>query len=168
MSIDDVQRVMGATTETQIVVNPDTGEEIEQEVTRDMRLDEVKQIMVKEIWYFDKTYSRMDVRIMGMCPIRESINEAGEPEKRQTFWIYFPEARELLAKHEVFNFTNDAQRRSFDDIFIKRYFGSYITQETNVYNNRNIESYSMGIDAALESERIKHSIFQFEHDLWQF
>lgn len=168
MSIDEVQRAMGATTAIQIVVNPETGEEIEQEVTRDMRLDEVKQIMLKEIWYFDKTYSRMDVRILGMCPIREFLNEAGEPVKSQTFWIYFPEARDLMARYEVFNVANDAQRRSFDDIFIKRYFGSYITQETNVYNNRSIESYSMGIDAALESNRIKNEIFTFEHDLWQF
>lgn len=165
---DEVQRVMGASTEMQEVVNPETGEVTQQEVTRDVRVEEVKQLLVKEVWYFDRNYSRMDVRILGICPIREYPNEAGEMVKRQTFWIYFPEARDLMARYEVFNVRNDAQRRSFDDVFIKRYFGSYVTQETNVYNNRNIESYSLGIDAVLEAQRVKNEIFTFEHDLWQF
>lgn len=165
---DDVQNVMGAATEMQEVVNPETGEITQQEISTNVRVDEVKQLLVKEVWYFDKNYSRMDVRILGICPIREYANEAGEMVKRQTFWIYFPEARDLMARHEVFNATNDAQRRSFDDVFIKRYFGSYITQETNVYNNRNIESYAVGIDAALEAQRIKNEIFTFEQDLWHY
>jgi len=168
MGLDDVNQAMGATTETQEVVNPETGEVQTMTVQRDVRVDEVKQIMVKEVWYFDKNYSRMDVRILGLCPIREYVNESGEVVKRQTFWIYYPEARDLLARYEVFNATNDAQRRSFDDIFIKRYFGSYITQESNVYNNRPIENYAVGIDAALEAERIKNEIFNFEQDLWQY
>jgi hypothetical protein len=63
---------------------------------------------------------------------------------------------------------NDAQRRTFDDIFIKRYFGSYIVREANVYQNRMVENYSQGLEAMLESERIKNSISTFEHDLWEF
>ena len=168
ISWDDVQKVMGAGTEMQMVTNPETGMQSEIPVSIDPRVEDVKQLLVKEVWYFDKNYSRMDVRILGICPIREYANEAGEMVKSQTFWIYFPEARDLMARHEVFNASNDAQRRSFDDDFIKRYFGSYITQETNVYNNRNIESYAVGIDAILEAQRIKYEIFTFEHDLWQF
>jgi gliding motility associated protien GldN len=160
---------MGATTETTEVLNPETNMYEEVEVTRECtRVEEVKQIMVKEIWYFDRNYSRMDVRIIGLCPIREYANEAGEIVKRQTFWVNYPEARDLFARYEVFNATNDAQRRSFDDIFIKRYFGSYIVQETNMYDNRSIDSYAAGIEAMLESERIKEEIFNFEHDLWEF
>jgi hypothetical protein len=30
---------------------------------------------------------------------------------------------------------------SFDDLFIKRYFNSFIVQESNVYNNRLISQY---------------------------
>jgi hypothetical protein len=59
-------------------------------------------------------------------------------------------------------------RRTFDDIFVKRYFGSYIVREANVFANRNIEQYSQGLDAMLESERIKNDIATFEHDLWEF
>ncbi len=168
INYEDVNDAMGATTETTEVLNPETGLMEEVVYTSDVRVEEVKQIMVKEIWYFDRNYSRMDVRIIGLCPIREYINEAGEVVKRQTFWINYPEARDLFARNEVFNATNDAQRRSFDDIFTKRFFGSYIVQETNMYDNRRIESYATGIEAMLESERIKNEIFNFEHDLWEF
>jgi gliding motility associated protien GldN len=168
MNYEAVNEAMGATTETTEVLNPETNMYEEVEVTRNVRVEEVKQIMVKEIWYFDRNYSRMDVRIIGLCPIREYANEAGEIVKRQTFWVNYPEARDLFARYEVFNATNDAQRRSFDDIFIKRYFGSYIVQETNMYDNRSIDSYAAGIEAMLESERIKEEIFNFEHDLWEF
>ena len=51
--------------------------------------------------------------------------------------------------------------------FWKRQFASSVKKESNVYD-RNIENYSKGIDALLESDRIKGDIFRFEHDLWQF
>ena len=168
ISYEMVNERMGATDEVTEIFNPETNLYEEVTYTREVRVEEVKQIMVKEVWFFDRNYSRMDVRIIGLCPIREYVDENGEAVRRQTFWINYPEARNLLARYEVFNAGNDAQRRSFDDIFIKRYFGSYIVQEANMYDNRSIESYAVGVDARLESERIKNEIFNFEHDLWEF
>lgn len=168
ISYEMVNERMGATDEVTEIFNPETNLYEEVTYTSEVRVEEVKQIMVKEVWFFDRNYSRMDVRIIGLCPIREYIDESGEVVRRQTFWINYPEARNLLARYEVFNAGNDAQRRSFDDIFIKRYFGSYIVQEANMYDNRSIESYAVGVDARLESERIKNEIFNFEHDLWEF
>lgn len=168
ISYEMVNERMGATDEVSEIFNPETNLYEELTYTREIRVEEVKQIMVKEVWFFDRNYSRMDVRIIGLCPIREYVDENGEVVRRQTFWINYPEARNLLARYEVFNAGNDAQRRSFDDIFIKRYFGSYIVQEANMYDNRSIESYAVGVDARLESERIKNEIFNFEHDLWEF
>ncbi|MDR2928945.1 MAG: gliding motility protein GldN [Cytophagaceae bacterium] len=168
MGTPEVMEAMGATIDTTEVLNPTTGLMEMKIIENDVRSDEVKQILVKEVWYFDRNYSRLDVRILGICPIREYVNDEGVVLKRQTFWVYFPEARPLLARHEVFATGNDAQRRSFDDLFIKRYFGSYIVKESNAYNNRGIETYAVGVDAMLESNRIRNEIFQFEHDLWEF
>ena len=53
---------------------------------------------------------------------------------------------------------------SFDDLFWKREFSSYI-QESNVYDRSN-PAWS-GLDALLESERIRNEMFT-EHDLWHF
>ena len=56
---------------------------------------------------------------------------------------------------------------SFDDLFWKRMLQSYIVKSSNLYD-REIDSYKAGVDALLESERIKEQIFIFEHDLWNF
>lgn len=123
---------------------------------------------IKEEWFFDKQRSVMDVRIIGIHPIVETINaETGDPELKQTFWIYYPEARYVFANNEVFNRVNDAERRTYEDIFWKRQFSSRITKVSNVYD-RKIEAYKSGIDALLESEKLKEEIFNFEHDLWHF
>ncbi len=62
---------------------------------------------------------------------------------------------------------NDSERRTIYDIFWKRLFSSFILKESNVYNRR-IGEYTSGLDALLESERIKKEIFTSEHDLWHF
>jgi gliding motility associated protien GldN len=165
---EEVLQEMGSTTDTTEVLNPVTNQMEQVTLVKEVRSDEVKQILVKEVWYFDRNYSRLDVRVIGICPIREFANENGEIVKKQAFWIYYPEVRPLLARHEVFNATNDAQRRSFDDIFIKRYFGSYIVKEANVFNNRGIQDYAVGVEAMLESNRIRNEIATLEHDLWEF
>ena len=97
---------------------------------------EVKSWIVKEEWYFDKHRSTMDVRIIGMCPVRTYIDKStGEEEQKELFWIYFPEWRDLLVQTKVANFTkNNAQQRSYLGILEKRMFGSRIIQESNIMN----------------------------------
>lgn len=82
------------------------------------------------------------------------------------FWIYFPDARQFLARAASFNSFNDAARMSFDEVFIKRKFSSFVYKESNVYN-RSIAEYKVGLDAQLESESVKEDIFKYESDLWQ-
>jgi len=143
-------------------------------IQNDRRLDEIKQILVKEKWFFDSNNSVMNVRIIGLCPIRiyNVLDESGMPSdvirKQQTFWVYFPEIRPLLARHEIYNGNNDAQRMSYDDFFMQRRFSSYIFGESNVYANRKINSYALGMDALLEGERIKEWLFNVEHDMWEY
>jgi gliding motility associated protien GldN len=124
---------------------------------------------MKEDWFFDKQRSVMDVRILGLCPMKEKADPtSGEViGYSPLFWVYFPECRATFAKAEVYNTKNDAERRSLDDIFWKRMFSSYIHKESNVYD-RVVVSYATGLDVLLESDRIKDDIFVYEHDLWHF
>ena len=124
----------------------------------------VTKIRLKEDWFFDKQKSVLEVRILGLCAMKY---DEGKDIYTEVFWVYFPSCRQALASNEVFNTKNDAERRTFDDIFFKRQFNSFSIKETNVYD-RNIGEYAKGIDALLESDRIKNDIFQFEHDLWHF
>ena len=124
---------------------------------------------IKEDWFFDRQRSVLDVRIIGIAPIIKTYDtETGEERgQAKLFWLYFPNCRDIFAKSEVFNRANDAERRTYEDIFWKRMFGSYITKESNVYD-RSVKDYALGMDALLEAERIKEDIFNLEMDLWHY
>ncbi|MEN8786427.1 MAG: gliding motility protein GldN [Flavobacteriales bacterium] len=129
--------------------------------------DNIMQYLVKEDWFFDKQRSVMDVRIIGICPIIATYDEDGEfKAPKQLFWLYFPECRYVFQNYFVYNRQNDAQRMSFDDLFWKRQFASYIYKESNVYD-REINHYEKnGIKVLLEGEKIKNKMLNIEHDLW--
>lgn len=172
MTFEQVKEAFGATTRTRKVRNVDTGELQDKVVTGEIRSEEVKQFMIKEEWYFDKQTSTMNVKVIGICPIQEYYREEDtnleKALQRQVFRIYFPEAREILAANEVFNPQNTARNLSFDDVFLKRKFNSYIVKEENIYNNRAISQYLGSKDAMLESKRIENSIFDYEQNLWEY
>lgn len=129
---------------------------------------DVKRFRIKEDWFFDKQRSVMEVRVLGICPVRDNFDEKGLFRAYDPlFWINFPEARPILAKAEVFNRYNSAARKTYDDIFWKRMFSSYIYKEDNVYDRR-ISDYATGVDALMEAERVKAELFNFEHNLWEF
>ncbi|MBL4625267.1 MAG: gliding motility protein GldN [Flavobacteriales bacterium] len=123
---------------------------------------------IKEEWFFDKQRSVMDVRIIGICPMVEKKDEeTGEIRGLMPlFWIYFPALRLELAQYKAFNRQNGV-RLTYEDMFQKRMFASYIIKEDNVYD-RFINEYTAGLDALLEAERIKNEIFFFEHDVWHY
>ncbi|MGD9930837.1 MAG: gliding motility protein GldN [Mangrovibacterium sp.] len=172
LTYEQVKEAFGATTRTRRVRDLETGEFRDQVITAEIRGEEVKQFMVKEEWYFDKQTSTMNTRIIGICPIQEYYRDEDvnrqNVQRRLVFWVYYPEARDLLASNAVMNPNNIAQSMSYDDLFIKRKFNSYVVKQSNVYNNRAISQYLTGRDAMLESERIEQDIFNYEQDLWEY
>lgn len=170
ITFTEIKEKFGATSDTLSRRNSETGELEQTIVAGEMRTDEVKRLQVKELWFFNKRTSRLEVRIIAMCPIREYSrnNESEGILKRELFWIDYGEFRDILAKQQVYNFQNDAMRLSLDDVFLKRFFSSRIIRETNPYDNRSIQSYTTGMDAVLESDRIKNEIFKYEQDLWEY
>ncbi len=134
----------------------------------------IKAWWIKEDWFWDKQRSVMDVRIIAICPLQEKLAPASENGGsgeiigyKPLFWLHFEELRPVLAREECYNTRNDAQRLSYDDVFMKRMFSSYIHKESNVFD-RGVLSYSTGLEAMFESDRIKNDIFVTEHDYWHF
>jgi len=150
-------------------IDPETGLEVETSYTESLTADKITEYYVKEDWFFDRERSVMEARIIGILPVASILNtETGQTEKKGLFWVYFPEARYVFANHEVYNPTNDGSRLTFEDLFRKRAFSSYIYRETNVYDNRILDSYVKGVDRLLEARRIEQEVINFEHDLWQY
>lgn len=150
----------------QIIYTPQ-GEEITERVPVMDSTSIYRRILkfrLKEDWFFDKQKSTLECRIIGIAAF-EYIEE--KEAFKELFWVYFPACRPYFAINDVYNFKNDSERRSLDDIFWKRQFASAIVKESNVYD-RFINEYQKGIDALVESDNIKGQIFKWEHDLWNY
>lgn len=146
-----------------------TGDMVEDSAFVEVTSGAVRRYWVKEDWIFDRERSIMDVRILGIAPMKEVLDADGVTVRGYAplFWIYFPEARYVFANYDVFNRQNDAERRTFDDIFWKRMFTSYIRKRSNVYERYFVE-YLSPIDQLLESDKVKDELFKLEHDMWNF
>lgn len=182
----DRESVMSTLVRTELVpeIDIETGDIIGMKPISDpFRSDQVFLYRVKELWYFDKQRSALDVRILEIEPMLEFVKENPDqpmeeegdefvqaaPTKKRIGYIKYDELRPYLVKQEMFNVKNNAQRLSLDDVLtFKRQFISFIYAEENVYA-RDIGDYIANPrDQRLESERISNEIRMFEHDLWDF
>jgi gliding motility associated protien GldN len=167
MTVEEVKGLLFSK-DTQFVEDIETGEFIEVVQPIAVTSDEILWYEMKEEWFFDRQRSVMDVRIIGICPMKNKKNEFGESQGPQPlFWIYYPEARYVFNQQEVYNRQNDSERRTLEDIIWSRQFSSYIIKESNVYD-RVISEYKAGMDALLEAEKVKEMLFLQEHDVWHF
>jgi gliding motility associated protien GldN len=166
--VSDVKSIL-IKQDTSSTEDPDTGEMVEIVQTIPVNAQDVTRYRIKEDWFFDKQRSERYMRIIGIAPMKERISEDGEPTGAYEilFWLYFPECRYVFANWDSFNRFNDAERRSFDDLFQKRMFAGTIIKESNVYN-RKLDDVYTGLDALLKAEEIKDELFNMEHDLWSF
>jgi gliding motility associated protien GldN len=151
------------------LIRPGTEIEYDTTYTEVFQPTAVTKLKIKEQWVFDRQRSVMEVRILGICPVKESFDDQGMYRGDvDMFWIYFPECRNIFAKMEQFNLKNgDAARLSYDDVFMKRMFASFIYKEENVYD-RKISDYATGVDALLEADRAKTTLHEFEMSLWEY
>ena len=164
-----IERIPLMNENDEFVYDEQTGDQIYEEVVNEYTSAEIIRYEIKEDWFFDKQRSVMDVRIIGLSPVVYFKNsETGDVVgTKNLFWLYFPECRYLFQNAKVYNHKNDALPMSFDDLFMKRRFSSYIHKESNVFDRLINQPYD-GIDALFESERIKKQMFMIEHDLWSF
>ena len=159
---------MGANIDTVTTFDPETYEEQITVVRNDLNPEDIKRFRVKEIWFFDEETSTLQVRILGIAPLRDVKDDQGNFRYEQPmFWAYYPECREIFARHQVFMEGNDASPITWEDLMEMRFFSSYIFKESNVYDRR-LTDYLTGVDILLEADKIKQEIFNFEHDLWSY
>jgi gliding motility associated protien GldN len=165
----DIEVKMGAVEKNIAITINASGATKDSTIKMDAKPQEVKEIMLYEEWYFDKKLGKLDVRIIAIEPIYMGFDEQiGRAKKIGLFWVRFDELRDALSKKEAFVHSNDAQRLSYDDLFMQRRFEGNIVGESNVYNDRMVSEYELGKAALFESDRIKTELFNFEHDLWEY
>ena len=136
---------------------------------------DVEGYMLKGMWYFDKRQGEMKYRLLALAPMGKDVQTLGlenmEDEKLyDLFWIFFPNARQVLHDSKVFNPKNATHPISFDHLLNARRFGSVIVREENIYGNRKIEDYVRGnsLFQLLEANKIKENIRNREMDMWNY
>jgi gliding motility associated protien GldN len=138
----------------------------------DLTAQDVTQYKIKGFWYFDKRQSELKYRLLGICPVTPDVYTMNNEEKDyiELFWIFFPDAREVLHEAKAFNDKNSAMPISFDQILNSRHFNSVIYKEENVYGDREIKEYMKdnAQSQLLEAERVKDKIRSFESDMWNY
>jgi gliding motility associated protien GldN len=137
--------------------------------------ENVKLIKIKGMWYIDRRDGEMKYRLLGICAMGQDPATMGQKfadkdELVDLFWVYYPDARKVLANNEVFNSKNLSSNISFDDILNARRFSSVIYKVDNGLGNGVIKDYiPKDAQAQLdESDRIKNQILQMENDMWTY
>jgi gliding motility associated protien GldN len=164
---EDVMNMVLGTVDTLIQIDAMTGEERQVITRREFDPTTITKFRLKEEWVVDRNQGRMVCRIIGISPIIDKY-DVNSGELRGTspmFWLYYPDLRPILAKYEAFNPYNDAVRLTWDDIFEKRFFSSYIIKASNPYD-RSLKDYKEGVERLFEAEKINEEIFNKEQDLW--
>ncbi len=148
----------------------------EQYITRrTITAADIKQYILRGTWYFDKRLGELKYRLLAFAPMAPDVNfiDSGEDPYQNLiplFWVWYPEARDILHEAKVYNPNNDFNPNSFGDIFEARYFNSLIISEDNIYDNRQIKDYlkNNSLYQLLESNRIREWIRNKEADMWNY
>tara|TARA_B100001250_G_scaffold227752_1_gene195480 strand:+ start:1717 stop:2640 length:924 start_codon:yes stop_codon:yes gene_type:complete len=143
--------------------------------TFEMESSDIEQYLVKGTWYFNKRLGELKYRLLAIAPVAADISSFSDPEAKKDpsgfvalFWVWYPDAREVLNQNKVFNIKNSSQPVSFDHMLNSRRFNATIYKEENVYEDREVKDYMYedALRQLLESERIKSVIRDFEQDQW--
>ena len=142
--------------------------------TFNISTEDIEGYMIKGMWYFDKRQGELKYRLLALAPMGKDVltlgTEYDDGELFELFWIFYPEAREVLHEAKVFNPKNASQPISFDHLLNARRFSSVILREENIYGNRKISDYIRGnaLFQLLEADRIKENIRDREIDMWNY
>lgn len=144
-------------------------------IRRDIQSYDISAYLIKGLWYFDKRHGELKYRLLGLAPAAPDVNfiDSDDESNKQPialFWVFFPEAREVLHEAKSFNNKNSAMPVSFDHLLNSRRFNGYMYKEENVYGDREVKDYvaDNALMQLLESDRIKEKIRNFEQDMWSY
>ena len=150
------------------------GETVSEEfiTRRNITAAEIEEYHIKGMWYFDKRQGELKYRLLGIAPVAPDVNfiDDDQPDMVELFWVWYPDAREILHEAKVFNQQNSAQPISFDMLLNARRFNAIIYKEDNVHGDRQVKDYiaDNALFQLLEAKRIKEVIRDREQDMWAY
>jgi len=129
---------------------------------------DVVKFWLKEDWIYNSNYSKVEVRIVGICPVKIKRDEDGYIiGYEQLFWLYFPNIRGVLVNYGAFKkeLTND-ERISFDKVFLDRMFNSYIINRGSK-SEQHVNQNKTELDEKLELDKTIYYHFNYSNNSWE-
>lgn len=149
------------------------GEKLSEEYLdkKELVASDVIEYQIKGMWYIDRNAGELRYRLLGIAPIVVDINTKGKDEVSYIplFWIFYPDARQVLYENYAYNEKNSVMKSNFDYLLNARKFSATIFKTDNIYDE-DIRSI-VGENAMfqlLEAERIKDNIRNLEDDMWNY
>ena len=143
--------------------------------------DKVKMIKMMGMWYIDKRDAQMKYRPLGIAAMGpdpsmqgrigpDGLPLEGADDLVDLFWIFYPDAREILANNVVYNQKNQSADLNFDDLLNARRFSSVIYKSSNGLGDGIIKDYipNNADEQIEESNRIKGQILAMENEMWNY
>lgn len=137
-------------------------------IENELKPSDVVEYRIKGMWYIDRNVGELRYRLLGIAPVTVDINTKGKEEENyiELFWVFFPDARNILYQNYAYNEKNDVMRSNYDYLFNARKFSATIYKTDNIYDE-DIKAI-VGENAMfqlLEAERIKDNIRNLEDDM---
>lgn len=137
------------------------------------------KFLVQEVIFFDKHYSRLYSKIIGIAPMqcdRSTYNSGAAPERRYMefmlasipFWISYDQLRPFLARQYVIPQSNDVARITFEEFFTNKMYSSYLIGDSNMYSRMFLNYAFNEKTVRKEQQRVFDELLNFEQDLWEY
>lgn len=188
LSPEQIQQRLKVTVKTPWLIDKEnSGEKITPEDIKagtdiiETTTEKVKLLKIKGMWYVDRRDGQMKYRLLGIAamgpdPLMMAERTAdgqmlgNKDELIDLFWVFYPDAREVLANQIVFNGKNLSSDITYDDVLNARRFSSIIYKSDNGLGTGKISDYIPhdAEEQLEESERIKAQILEMENDMWNY
>ena len=185
LSPEQIQQRLKVTVETPWLIDKkNAGEKLTPEDIKagtdiiETTTEKVKLLKIKGMWYVDRRDGQMKYRLLGIAamgpdPLMLAERTAdgqmlgNKDELIDLFWVFYPDAREVLANQIVFNGKNLSSDITYDDVLNARRFSSIIYKSDNGLGTGKISDYIPhdAEEQLEESERIKAQILEMENDM---
>ena len=140
-----------------------------------IKAQDIQAYQVKGIWYFNKRTGQMNYRLLAIAPMAPDVQTIGrddvvDDEIYPLFWVFYPDARNVLHHAHPIKGGFAAYTESFDYLLNIRDFASVIIREENMFGNRSINEYIRGnsLFQLREAQNIKDEIRNLESDMWTY
>ena len=143
--------------------------------------EKVEMLKIMGMWFIDVRDGQMKYRPLGIAALGPDPTTAGQlgPDGQpmtgaddyiDLFWIFYPDARDLLVNNAVYNKENSASDLNFDDLINARRFSAVIYKSTAGNGDGKVADYiPRNADEQLEeSNRIKGKILEMENEMWNY